>query len=173
MNNKYQSVQKLKVKYDIREYRLNRLDKDERVVEILKRKMCSLTHIFGCKQTHAVEWNEMSSDDKKPIDVDKDETTSGVTVRFDDTVYVDGNAPPIVRFNENPNFNSANGNRLERDRQRSGILKRRENTITTADAPPIILSDEGLKAGRVSPFLNFPLFLSMTIRSVGIIFGDM
>jgi hypothetical protein len=116
----------------------------------------------------------MSSDNDKSTD-DKDETMSGVTVRFDDKVYTDGDSPPTIRFNENTNNNLdlSNGNRLKRDRHKSGILKRRENTITTADAPPIILSDEGLKAGRVSPFINFSLFLSMTIRSVGIIFGDM
>jgi hypothetical protein len=114
----------------------------------------------------------MSSDDRKPIEDDRDEAMSGGTVRFDDTIYTDGDSPPTIRFNGNQNFNPTR-NHSEHCRRKSGILKRRENTITTVGAPPIILSDEGLKAGRVSPFLNFPLFLSMTIRSVGIIFGDM
>lgn len=57
--------------------------------------------------------------------------------------------------------------------RRSGILKHRENTIITAEAPSIILSDERLKAGRVSLFIHFRLFLSMTIRSIGIIFDAM
>ena len=114
----------------------------------------------------------MSSDDRKPIGNDRDETMSGATVRFDDTIYTDGDSPPAIRFIGNQNFNPSR-NRSEFGRRKSGILKRRENTITTVGAPPIILSDEGLKAGRVSPFLNFSLFLTMTIRSVGIIFGDM
>ena len=106
-----------------------------------------------------------------------EEASVGHTVRFDDTLYTDRdrsttttdetqtNAPGVIRLEVH--------RRATMSRRRSGILKRRENTITTADAPTIILSDEGLKAGRVSPFINLPLFLSMTVRSIGIIFGDM
>jgi hypothetical protein len=119
----------------------------------------------------------MSSNDKKPINIDKDEIMSGVGVRFDDTIYTEGDAPPPpprkVRISESSSVDLPNRDRPGHDPNKSGILKRRTNTITTADAPRIILSDEGLKAGRVSPFVNFPLFLSMTLRSVGIIFGDM
>ena len=113
------------------------------------------------------------------------------TVRFDDRVYTDGDSTSNQTMDRSNLSNSSititihNDNSNEqrerivqnssavRRRKRSGILIRRENTITTADAPSIILSDEGLKAGRVSPFTNLPLFLSMTVRSVGIIFGDM
>ena len=113
------------------------------------------------------------------------------TVRFDDRVYTDEDSTlnqKIDRLNplnssitisiDNDHFNEPRERIVQntsvlRRRKRSGILIRRENTITTAEAPSIILSDEGLKAGRVSPFTNLPLFLSMTVRSVGIIFGDM
>jgi hypothetical protein len=98
------------------------------------------------------------------------------TVRFDNTLYTDRDPPAPTPPNDDNNVDIAITDRPNRPvhrRHKSGILKRRENTITTADAPPVILSDEGLQADRVSPFTNFPLFLSMTIRSVGVIFGDM
>jgi hypothetical protein len=118
----------------------------------------------------------MASNEKKSIDLHKDEATPGPTVRFDDTVYTDRDSPLIIPHDENNSVDlvtTSRPNQQGHTRRKSGILKRRENTITTADAPPIILSDEGLKAGRVSPFINFTLFLSMTIRSFGVIFGDM
>jgi hypothetical protein len=118
----------------------------------------------------------MSSNGKKSVDFNKDVVTFEPTVRFDDTVYTDHDSPAIISNNENNTVDSSSTGRpypQGSTRRKSGILKRRENTITTADAPPIILSDEGLKAGRVSPFINFPLFLSMAIRSFGVIFGDM
>ena len=105
--------------------------------------------------------------------VDDNEINGGLTVRFNDTVYTNEDTHSNIVQVDNPIEISSNGSLRKRPRRKSGILKRRENTITTADAPRIILSDEGLKAGRVSPFINFRLFLSMTIRSVGIIFGDM
>lgn len=119
--------------------------------------------------------NERSSLDLTGGDIS---ATGGYSVRFDDRIYTDAD----VKITSNGGHVSINEQNLStpttqrdgyRRHRRSGILKRRENTITTADAPQIILSDEGLKAGRVSPFINFPLFLSMTIRSIGIIFGDM
>jgi hypothetical protein len=117
----------------------------------------------------------MASNEENSISSEKNEGTSGPTVRFDDTVYTDRDPPSTKPVDENTTIDLSNTSRTNREvtRRKSGILKRRENTITTADAPPIILSDEGLKAGRVSPFTNFPLFLSMTIRSIGVIFGDM
>ena len=105
--------------------------------------------------------------------------TGGYSVRFDDRIYTDADADAKGTSTEMPSTKERTASMVStqreghRRRQRPGILKRRENTITTPDAPPIILSDEGLKAGRVSPFINFPLFLSMTVRSIGIIFGDM
>jgi len=88
------------------------------------------------------------------------EVLNGIhSVRFNEIVYTDDNPDEITI--------------RRRSRRKSGILKRRENTLRTADAPPIILSDEGLKAGRVSPFINLTLFLTMTLRSIGIVFGDM
>lgn len=108
--------------------------------------------------------------DENSIHIDDLESNGGLTVRFNDTIYTNEDTPSKI---DHPIDNSSNGFLRKRPRRKSGILKRRENTITTADAPRIILSDEGLKAGRVSPFINFRLFLSMTIRSVGIIFGDM
>lgn len=118
----------------------------------------------------------MASNGKKSSDLSKDEGVSGLTVRFDEKIYTDDDTPIEISLDNNDNVNLTNRNRPNGQayvRRKSGILKRRENTITTASAPPIILSDEGLTAGRVSPFINFRLFLSMTIRSVGIIFGDM
>ncbi|CAF3310959.1 unnamed protein product, partial [Rotaria sp. Silwood2] len=103
-------------------------------------------------------------------------TCNGHTVHFDDIIYTDDDCSPSVAMDDNNRhvvFTTDEPNRQLNTRYKSGILKRRENTITTADAPRIILSDEGLKTGRVSPFINFPLFISMTIRSVGVIFGDM
>lgn len=99
------------------------------------------------------------------------------SVRFDENIYTDHDettktdVDPPIQEDLPPATTTVATHR--RRRRRSGILKRRENTLTTAGAPPIILSDEGLKAGRVSPFINFPLFVSMSLRSVGIIFGDM
>jgi hypothetical protein len=121
----------------------------------------------------------MASSHKTSLDLTRDESANGYTVRFDDTLYTDGGvserAAPSSSHHaaDEPLQGNEYWSHRRRRRRRSGILKRRENTITTADAPPIILSDEGLKAGRVSPFINFPLFMSMTVRSVGIIFGDM
>ncbi len=115
----------------------------------------------------------MASNGTDSISLEKNEGTSGPTVRFDDTVYTDHDPPSTKPVDENTTIDLSNTNRPGGTNRKSGILKRRENTITTPDAPPIILSDEGLKAGRVSPFTNFPLFLSMTIRSIGVIFGDM
>lgn len=117
------------------------------------------------------------------LNFDEDRRTSlPLSVRFDDTIYVERES------DQRPDKSDSSSTNRPRDnvdspylrhftdckrRRKSGILKRRENTITTADAPPIILSDEGLKAGRVSPLINLPLFLTMTIRSIGIVFGDM
>ncbi len=104
----------------------------------------------------------------------KDITKDEPTVRFNETIYTDhDDSPQVIPIDEINKPDLSNIKRLKSNRSQSGILKRRQNTITTADAPKIILSDEGLKAGRVSPFINFPLFLSMTIRSFGIVFGDM
>lgn len=112
--------------------------------------------------------------DENSIDIRKDEINGGgLTVRFNDTVYTNDDTLSRLAEIDHSIVQNSDGIVRKRPRRRSGILKRRENTITTADAPRIILSDEGLTAGRVSPFTNFPLFLSMTIRSVGIIFGDM
>jgi hypothetical protein len=109
--------------------------------------------------------------------LDEGKIRLGSTVRFNDNVFTDDDAPlRTISFNENNSVDLSNISRPDGEGHnpcKPGILKRRENTLTTADAPPIILSDEGLKAGRVSPFLNFGLFFSMTIRSVGVIFGDM
>jgi hypothetical protein len=110
------------------------------------------------------------------INSKQDEEAAGHSVRFDDTLYTDRDSPPATSIKDDHStvsFTIDRSNQPANTRHKSGILKRRENTINTADAPRIILSDEGLTAGRVSPFLNFPLFLSMTVRSVGIIFGDM
>ena len=114
----------------------------------------------------------MVSSGKETLD---EEASLGHTVRFDDTLYTDRDRSTTDDAQTNPPVVIAleANRRPTMGRRRSGILKRRENTITTADAPTIILSDEGLKAGRVSPFINLPLFLSMTVRSIGIIFGDM
>lgn len=111
--------------------------------------------------------------DENSINTDDNEINGGLTVRFNDTVYTNEDTHSAVVQIDNPVEIPPNGSLRLRPRRKSGILKRRENTITTADAPRIILSDEGLKAGRVSPFINFPLFLGTTIRSIGIIFGDM
>ena len=114
-----------------------------------------------------------NDEDGNSIDIRKDEINGGLTVRFNETVYTNDDSPSRLAEIDNPVQQLSDGIVRKRPRRRSGILKRRENTITTADAPRIVLSDEGLTAGRVSPFTNFRLFLSMTIRSVGIIFGDM
>ncbi|UJR34903.1 hypothetical protein I4U23_027681 [Adineta vaga] len=105
---------------------------------------------------------------------DKNERNHGFTVRFNDTVYTDAdnNSSETHLNDDTDSSNRERSNQRIHYRRKSSILKRRENTITTSDAPQVILSDEGLKAGRVSPFSNFPLFLSMTIRSIGIVFGD-
>jgi hypothetical protein len=118
----------------------------------------------------------MASNEKTPIDSDRVGSIAGHKVHFDDNIYTNQDSPSVIPVNDNNNaglFPTDQPNREKKNRGKTGILRRRENTLTTADAPPIILSDEGLKAGRVSPFINFPLFLSMTIRSVGVIFGDM
>ena len=118
----------------------------------------------------------MSLDTNNSIDQETNEKNGAHAVRFDDRIYMDDDPPEAIALDEDNNLDlmKENGvNRVNTKRRKSGILKRRENTITTADAPRIILSDEGLTAGRVSPFINFPLFLSMSVRSVGIIFGDM
>ncbi len=119
----------------------------------------------------------MSSNGKTTLDLNTNEKSRRPTVRFDSVVHTDQDPPPTEPINDENSIDftktTVHPNRPVRRRRKSGILKRRENTITTADAPRIILSDEGLKAGRVSPFINFPLFLSMSIRSVGIVFGDM
>ncbi|CAF0908636.1 unnamed protein product [Didymodactylos carnosus] len=85
------------------------------------------------------------------------------TVRFADELSVNSTAGETGDSSHVPEPS------LKR-RRKSGILKKTPNTIDRADAPPIIRSDEGLS--RVSPFNNFSLFLSLTIRSFGIIFGD-
>ena len=118
------------------------------------------------------------------LDLTVHPSPAGHSVRFDEKIYTDRDVtlPPdrdadlqlssdAARSEEGAPSLSSSSRRTRR--RRSGILKRRENTLTTAGAPPIILSDEGLKAGRVSPFINFPLFISTTVRSIGIIFGDM
>jgi hypothetical protein len=119
----------------------------------------------------------MSSNRRRSsIESNSNETTPVNTVRFNNVVYTDRDSPsgtPLTEKTSSTVFVTGQPSRPAINRRKSGILKRRENTITTADAPPIILSDEGLKAGRVSPFINFPLFLSMTIRSIGIVYGDM
>ncbi|CAF1108645.1 unnamed protein product [Adineta steineri] len=118
----------------------------------------------------------MTSEGKNSVDSNEGLVVPGHTVRFSEAVYTDDDtSPPPTRLDGDGDITSSvknQSNQRMRTRRQSGILKRRVNTITTADAPPIILSDEGLKAGRVSPFLNFPLFLTMTIRSIGIVFGD-
>ncbi|CAF1498264.1 unnamed protein product, partial [Adineta steineri] len=118
----------------------------------------------------------MTSEGKNSVDSNEGLVVPGHTVRFSEAVYTDDDSsPPPARLDGDGDITSSvknQSNQRMRTRRQSGILKRRVNTITTADAPPIILSDEGLKAGRVSPFLNFPLFLTMTIRSIGIVFGD-
>lgn len=120
----------------------------------------------------------MISNEKSSLDLTGDSPTNGgYTVRFDDRVYTDADASRTsdgtISTTDPPSSNPPVQREGYRRRHRSGILKRRENTLTTPEAPPIILSDEGLKAGRVSPFINFRLFLSMTVRSIGIVFGDM
>ncbi|CAF1314150.1 unnamed protein product [Rotaria sordida] len=115
----------------------------------------------------------MASNELTRIDLDGRERSTEVRVHFDDTVCTDGHSSSSISRNNNNNIDDLfKVNREVKSRRKSGILKRRENTITRADAPPIILSDEGLKADRVSPFINFSLFISMTIRSIGVIFGD-
>ncbi|CAF3209596.1 unnamed protein product [Rotaria socialis] len=108
-------------------------------------------------------------------DLKSEETCNRHTVHFGEIIHTNDDGSPSVAIdgdNRHVLFTTDQSNQQVNSRQKSGILKRRENTITTADAPRITLSDEGLKAGRVSPFINFPLFLSMTIQSVGVIFGD-
>ncbi|CAF3143821.1 unnamed protein product [Rotaria sp. Silwood2] len=117
----------------------------------------------------------MASNELTLQDFKREDTCNGHTVHFDDIIYTDDDCSPSVAMDDNNRhvvFTTDEPNRQLNTRYKSGILKRRENTITTVDAPRIILSDEGLKTGRVSPFINFPLFVSMTIRSVGVIFGD-
>ncbi|CAF1216089.1 unnamed protein product [Rotaria magnacalcarata] len=108
-------------------------------------------------------------------DMKSEETCNRHTVHFDEIIRTNDDGSPSVVIdgdNRHVSFTTDQSNQQVKSRHKSGILKRRENTITTADAPRIILSDEGLKSGRVSPFINFPLFISMTIQSVGVIFGD-
>ena len=123
----------------------------------------------------SVSLHWMSNDGDLTVDEQPTVAPAGYSVRFDENIYTDRDEittkdlDPQTQEDLPPTTTTAH----RRRRRRSGILKRRENTLTTAGAPPIILSDEGLKAGRVSPWINFPLFVSMSLRSVGIIFGDM
>ncbi|CAF1366893.1 unnamed protein product [Adineta ricciae] len=106
------------------------------------------------------------------MSVNDDQRPNGHSVRFDETVYTDGDQSTEKIPDDNNELNARNRLNQQRFSRRSSILKRRINTITTSEAPRVILSDEGLKGGRVSPFTNFPFFLKMTVRSIGIVFGD-
>ncbi|CAF4757952.1 unnamed protein product [Rotaria sp. Silwood1] len=117
----------------------------------------------------------MASNGVAEQDIDQRETPIRLTVHFDDSVHRDDHRSSLISLNNDNSNALSNSIQLKQrvnTRRKSGILKRRENTLTASDAPHIILSDEGLTTGRVSPFLNFSLFLSMTIRSIGVIFGD-
>ncbi|CAF4720935.1 unnamed protein product, partial [Rotaria sp. Silwood2] len=104
----------------------------------------------------------MASNELTLQDFKREDTCNGHTVHFDDIIYTDDDCSPSEAMDDNNRhvvFTTDEPNRQLNTRYKSGILKRRENTITTVDAPRIILSDEGLKTGRVSPFINFPLFV--------------